>query len=167
MAYYAGDSGRLWLNLAENVDHGFMATGADLVKATQVQNWSFTWTQDMLPIDRLRSTDRSFYPGMKSLTGNCKIFYYRDDSARGDGSNYTASWIFNKIFKVGTSVDDVATNDSPEFEFKLGFKYAANVNRFIRFQAYITQFSQGASTGEVVSADISFQMNGAPIENTL
>ena len=160
MSYYAGDSGKLWLKTADS-----STTGANMVAATQVQSWSFTWTQDLLPIDRLRSTDRSFHPGMKSLTGNCKIFYYRDDSARGDGSTYTASWIFNKIFKEGADGDDVTTNASPEFEFKLGYK--ANTNRFIRFQAYINQYSQGASTGEVVSADISFQMNGAPLENTL
>ena len=156
MSYHAGDTGRLWLKLAS--DNSFMHT-------RHIQSWSFTWNQDMLPIDRLSSTDKSFHPGLKSLTGNCKIFYYRDDASGVDMGDESAAYILWKIMTEGDSDNDINTDASPEFEFKLGFK--GNNARFIKFQAYITSFSLGASSGEVSSADISFQMNGAPLENTL
>ena len=157
MSYHAGDTGRLWLKLAS--DNSFMHT-------KHIQSWSFTWNQDMLPIDRLSSTDKSFYPGLKSLTGNCKIFYYRDDNAGLDKGDESAAWILEKIFKTDGSGGSINSGDSPELEFQLGFKEAA-ANKFIRFQAYITSYTLGASSGEVSSADISFQMNGTPLENTL
>ena len=137
-----------------------------MVAATQVQSWSFIWTQDLLPIDRLRSTDRSFHPGMKSLTGNCKIFYYRDDNAGLDKGDESAAWILEKIFKTSGSGSSINSGDSPELEFQLGFK-EGGAEQFIRFQAYITSYTLGASSGEVSSADISFQMNGTPLENTM
>ncbi len=157
MSYRAGDTGRLWLKLAS--DNSFMHT-------KHIQSWSFTWNQDMLPIDRLSSTDKSFHPGLKSLTGNCKIFYYRDDTDGLDKGDESAAWILSKIFKTVDDGSSVNSEDSPELEFKLGFK-EGGAEKFIRFQAYITSYTLGASSGEVSSADISFQMNGSPLENTL
>jgi len=157
MSYRSGDSGKLWLKKASD---------ANLKSAAHVQSWSFTWNQDMLPIDRLSSTDKSFHPGLKSLTGNCKIFYYRDGTAGLDKGDESAAWILEKIFKTVDDGSSINSGDSPELEFQLGFKEGAS-NLFIRFQAYITSYTLGASSGEVSSADISFQMNGTPLENTM
>ena len=157
MSYRSGDSGRLWLKRASDTN---------FKSAAHVQSWSFTWNQDMLPIDRINSTDKSFHPGLKSLTGNCKIFYYRAETDGTDRANESAAWILSKIFKKGDDGSSVNSEDSPELEFKLGFKEGAS-DKFIRFQAYITSYTLGASSGEVSSADISFQMNGSPLENTL
>ena len=95
---------------------------------------------------------------MRSSSGSCSIAYYSDAS----GSN-EATTLLNKIIKARTaSTTPGIAADSATATFKLGFKDYQSTVKYITVEGFITSAAISSSQGEILKADISFEVNGAP-----
>ena len=63
--------------------------------------------------------------------------------------------------------EEPATNISVAMDFKLRIKDGSTAGRFIQFSAIPTSFSMTSAVGEVIAANISFEVNGAPTDLAL
>ena len=142
--FYSGQDGELLVNGS---------------KAAKVRSWSFSFNQAVLETVSLEDTDRTIIPGTRSYTGSASIYYYQDSSGSGSGQ---LSTIISNIVKTGSSAGDGVNAESTAITFKLRVKDGSANGRFIEFSAIPSSFSMTSSIGEVMAADISFEVNGAP-----
>ena len=146
MAFSSGINGKLYFGSGSTASSG----GCD----AKVQNWNWTIQQQVLDTTTLCDTDRTIIPSTRSTTGTCRLFYY--------GGNSAASQLISKIMKTGSSVGDGDNAESEQVTFKLEVD-----GRYVTIPAFITSASMNCAVGEVVSVDISFEANGAALQNTL
>lgn len=144
MAYYSGQQGALYI---------------DGVKAAKVQNWAFNTTQEVLPTMSLEDTDSTSIAGMRSISGSCRLFYYQ--ASPGSGGDVTK--LINKCMKTGTDAEDGANAVSTPAKLKLQIIDGSAAGRYIEFHVWITSLAMSMAIGEVLSADIQFQVTGAPV----
>ena len=117
----------------------------------KVVNFSLSANLETLETTTLNENIRSYTPGISGYTGSATLLYYKDD----DGDINTTD-LLNKLYKTGTT--GVSSSDTVELTFR--WVDGAD-NNDIKLTAYITSASIGASTGDIVRADISFQGTGA------
>jgi hypothetical protein len=117
----------------------------------KVTTWSLESSVEMLEITTLGENLRSFTPGIQGFTGSASLIYYKDDNGRND-----ASTLLQKLVRTGTG--GVTTSDLVTLTLRLA---DGGSNRDVTFDAYITSATIGASVGEIVAAQISFQVTGA------
>ena len=141
MPFYSGKDGQLLI---------------DNVKAAKVQSWSFSSSQAVLETTSLEDTDRTIVAGVRSYSGSARLFYYQ--ASAGSGGDVTT--LINKCIKASTSAD----MNSAAATLKLKIADGSANGRFITFSTLITGISMNSAVGEVLSADISFEANGAPTE---
>jgi hypothetical protein len=145
--FYSGQDGKL------------IIAGVTIAK---VRSWSFTANQAVLETSSLADTDRTLIPGMRSVTGSCSIYYYR---VQGDASDQTTDVgdILSNILTAHTDGGQAGDEKSHViFELQIVDGGAtAGQNTSLKFHAYITSLSMTSSVGEVMSADVSFEVNGA------
>ena len=142
--FYSGQDGELLVNGS---------------KAAKVRSWSFSFNQAVLETVSLEDTDRTIIPGTRSYTGSASIYYYQDSAGSGSGQ---LSTIISNIVKTGGSAGDGVNAESTAITLKLKVKDGSANGRFIEFSAIPSSFSMTSSIGEVMAADISFEVNGAP-----
>ena len=145
MAFYSGKDGQLFI---------------DGDKAAKVQSWSFSSSQAVLETTSLEDTDRTIVQGIRSYSGSARLFYYQ--ASAGSGGDVTT--LINKCIKAGSSEGDGTADDSSSALLKLKIADGSANGRFITFSTLITGISMNSAVGEVLSADISFEANGAPTE---
>ena len=140
--FYSGQDGRLI------VDDSTVA---------KVRSWSFTANQAVLETSSLEDTDRTLIPGIRSVTGSCSLYYYQETAG---GTTDTGTLLSNLITANSGSGGEQGggTKSTVKFELKV---LDGNNDRSITFYAYITSLSMTNSVGEVLSADVSFEVNGA------
>jgi len=147
--FYSGRDGALYI-------------GTETAKAAKVQNWSFSSSQAVLETTSMGDTDRTIVDGIRSYSGSARLFYYTTSG----GSNVEAI-LKNSIQRSsGTAGGDGVQDASDQIKLKLAW-LDGSTPRFITFFTYITGVTMGASMGEVSSVDITWEANGAPIEDTL
>ena len=117
----------------------------------KVVNFSLSANLETLETTTLNENIRSYTPGISGYTGSATLLYYKDD----DGDINTTD-LLNKLYKTGTT--GVSSSDTVELTFR--WVDGAD-NNDIKLTAYITSASIGASTGDIVRAEISFQGTGA------
>jgi len=142
--FYSGQDGRLVID------------GTDSVK---VRSWSFTVNQAVLETVSLEDKDRTLIPGVRSVTGSCSLYYYQ--TSAGDEANTDITKLLAQMIRENTAgggKQGGGTNRTLEFELKI---LDGNKNRTVKFEAYLTSLSMTNSVGEVMSADVSFEVNGA------
>jgi hypothetical protein len=146
----------------------------------KVRNWSFSQSMAVLETTALGDTDRTLVDGVRSLSGSCSLFYYAND----DNSNYGADDLLRRIMKphnpfkgalgqTPTTSDLGETIRSGKVTLRLQVDRdrsattpgAGYKRRYLWIQAYITNFTMTMSVGEVLSADITFESDGAAVEN--
>tara|TARA_R100000458_G_scaffold18022_1_gene15634 strand:+ start:2185 stop:2646 length:462 start_codon:yes stop_codon:yes gene_type:complete len=140
--FYSGQDGRLII--------------ADTA-AVKVRSWSFTANQSVLETVSLEDTDRTLIPGIRSVTGSCSLYYYQ--ATVGDDTDVTT--LLNNLITANSGKGGEqggGTKDTVKFELRI---LDGNHNRSITFYAYITSLSMTSSVGEVLSADVSFEVSGA------
>ena len=146
MAFYSGLDGKLFV--------GDTQIG-------RVQNWSLSASQAVLETTSLEDTDRTLINGVRSMSGSCRVFYY---GTAGTGSN--ADDFINNIIKAGnnegTDVETPAAQSAP-----VVFQLCAENNRKLKVNAWITGVSMSMAVGEVMSVDITFEVSGHAVTNTL
>ena len=72
--------------------------------------------------------------------------------------------LINKCIKAGSGAGDGTAADSSSALLKLKIADGSANGRFITFSTLITGISMNSAVGEVLSADISWESNGAPTE---
>lgn len=117
-----------------------------LVKVT---SWSLQADLETLETTTLGDLQRSYVPGVQSFSGSASLLYYVDTDNTND-----ASTLLRKLVRTA----GVTTSDTVTLTLRLEGDNASNDTTLT---AYITNASIGASVGEVVSAQISFQATGA------
>ena len=121
------------------------------VTLAKVVSFSLQSNLDTLETTTLNEHIRSYSPGVSGYSGSATLLYYKED----DGSFNTTN-LLNKLYKTGTS--GVSSSDTVELTFRW---IDGADNNDIKLTAYVTSASIGASTGDIVRAEISFQGTGA------
>lgn len=104
----------------------------------RVRNWSLQSSFDPLDTTNLGQAARTYTPGLRGATGTASIFYHDD--------NNTLAQMLNNCITTGTH--------------KAGAMELLYGSKSIKFDAYINSVTITCSTGEVMSAEIGFTMNG-------
>ena len=151
MGFYSGRDGALYI-------------GGSNDKAAKVQSWSFSSSMAVLETTSMGDTDRTLKAGVRSYSGSCRLFYYVESPASGANSNLNA--ILTNAIKTADLAGDGTNSESPEIVLKLRMSTGSSDIRDIQFSVFITGVSMSSSIGEVSSADISWEANGAPYGNT-
>ena len=135
MTYYSGKDGSLSL-----------VTTSATTAIAKVSNWSISATVDTLETTVLTESDRSYVPGLRTISGSATIFYY-DDAPKS---------LLERVVKTAVvSESDILT-------IKLGWG-----TKLIQGACIITSAELNCAVGEVMQASIQFQFTGAPTGVTL
>lgn len=105
---------------------------------TKVRNWTINTNVDMLETTNLGNEERVYVPGLKSATGSATIMYHDDNTT---------------LKNMLTTSITAGTPSAARLEFRWGA-------RDLDFDAYINSVSITCSTGEIMTADVSFTMTG-------
>ena len=117
----------------------------------KVVNFSLSANLETLETTTLNENIRSYTPGISGYSGSATLLYYKDNN---NAINTTD--LLNKLYKTGTA--GVSSSDTVELTFRW---VDGTDNNDIKLTAYITSANIGASTGEIVRAEIAFQGTGA------
>ena len=126
MTFYSGKDGSLTYN------------GTAVAK---VSNWSVSSAVDPLETTVLTESDRTYVPGLRTISGSATIFYY-DDAAKP---------LLERIIKTAV------VSEADILVIKLGWG-----SKFIQGSCVITSAELSCAVGEVMQASIQFQFTGAP-----
>jgi len=148
VGFYSGRDGELYIT----------ESGGTEQKAAKVQSWSFSSSMAVLETTSLGDTDRTLKAGLRSYSGSCRLFYYV--SVTGGESNLHE--ILKTAIPTGNNAGTGALGASPEIVLKLRMTTGSTDRRDIQFSVFITGVSMSTAVGEVASADISWESNGAP-----
>ena len=152
MTFYSGQNGRMQIRTsAAGVTPEVYKTLA------KVQNWSISTSMSPLATTTLEDTDQTFISGLRTSTGSCRLFYY--DSG-GSSSTNDCSTLIKKLMKAQKSGGGPGEADPPENVF-FKLQVLGNTTKTIEVEALLTSVSMTMAVGEVLSADVSFQVNGA------
>ena len=117
----------------------------------KVADWRLTVDQDLLSTTKIDAYTESYVPGRRTATGTARLFYYRlgwrDQRAY---TEFTA--LLQKVVRNGLP----SSSDRVELTLAVGSSAADQ----LKLNAYLTSVSMGSTTGEVVSVDIGFTMDG-------
>jgi len=161
-----------------------MKDEGDFVELAKVRNWSFTYSQEVLDATTLGDTDRTLVDGVRSGTGTASLFYYNPEASPEDDRG--AGRLLKKILKPRSGWDPSwnpnkssgSRGDTSVRSYQTAFRLQANndlsrVNndydnsdsKFVWVTAWITSFQMTMSVGEILSCEISFECDGAPLDN--
>ena len=130
-------------------------------KAARATNWSVNVSQSSLTTTTLEDTDRTVIPGVRTTTGSCTIFYYQ--KSRGNNDENSCSTLIKKLLKERTQGSEPGIAAEPELvQFRMNIEDGTSAGRYVEVDAYLTNVSMSLAVGEVFSADISFDVVGAP-----
>ena len=104
----------------------------------RIRSWSLQSSFDALEITNLGNDARAYTPGLKAATGSAALIYHDD--------NLELRTVLETCITAGTPV-------TANFDLKWD-------DRRIQFDAWVNSATITCSTGEVMSADISFTMTG-------
>lgn len=104
----------------------------------RVRNWSLQASFDTLDTTDLGDIARKYTAGLKSATGSASIFYHDDDGSLRD--------VLNNCIRGQVPAPAA-------LELIWG-------NKKVAFQAFVNSVTITCNTGEVMSADVSFTMDG-------
>ena len=128
---------------------GVMRVGSsDLAK---VVNFQVSSNLETLETTTLGDNLRSYCSGVVGYSGSATLLYYKDGSGNINTTN-----LLNKLYKTGTT--GVSNSDTVELTLRW---VDGSDNNDIKLTAYITSASIGATTGDIVRAEIAFQGTGA------
>lgn len=148
-SYFSGQNGALLI---------------DGVQAARVQNWSFNSSATLLDTTNLGDTDTTSIYGVRTTTGQCRIYYYQNQP----GENGDASALLRKLLKARTTGNVAGIAAEPEnVTLRLLIEDGTTNGKYVEFSTLITSASMAMAVGDVLAADISFQANGAPTALTL
>ena len=140
--FYSGSKGRLYVGDASEA----ITTSEDEV--VKVRSWSFTLNTAVLETVSLGDHDRTIIPGISSGSGSASIYYYAETTTGENNSGVLSSKIISTIMPSSSEKQ------------KVRFRLQSDNNHRIDFDAIITSLSMTNAVGEVLSADVSFDIDG-------
>jgi hypothetical protein len=127
---------------------GQLLLGSDtLVKVT---SWSLQADLELLETTSLGDNRRTFAPGVLSYSGSASLIYYKEDD-----SNIDASSLLHKL--VNTNAAGATVSDAVTLTLRLAD--GSDLND-VTLTAYLNSVQIGASVGEIVTAQVTFQATG-------
>ena len=145
-SFYSGQNGRLQING---------------VTAAKVASWTLNSSQAALSTTVLSDTDNTFISGIRTTTGSCRLYYY--DYVEGASIKNDASTLLKTLIKSRTaSASPGVATESESVTLKLQI-IDGGTSKEIEVEAIITSAAMAMNVGEVLAADIQFQVNGAPV----
>ena len=156
-------------------------------KIAKVTNWSLTHNLQVLDTTTLADTDRTLIDGVRSSSGSCRMYYYSENNEEGDVGRLMQKVIkplresYDEATKPEDWPDEFPTQDADWQRGSIGsinkrstrvaFKLQANkkqgsgadgrFNRYFWVNAWITSITMQMAVGEILSADMSFEVDGA------
>ncbi len=156
--YFSGQHGTL--EIATNGDSTYSPVG-------RLKNWSYNTQQQTLDTTCLSDVDKTIISGVRSTTGQASLLYY-EESALNSSNVYLMG---HDLIKTGqannpNSQNFGSTASQPELVLiKLSLPGGTGqASRTTQMYAYITSFNMSCSVGEVVTAEVSWEAQGAPFE---
>lgn len=146
--YYSGTKGSLFVGDADSS----IDTAADEV--AKVRSWSFSASTSTLETVSLGDHDRTIISGISSASGSASIYYYATSTTGNNNSGVLSSKIIDTIIPS-------SSGERPKVRFRL----QSDANHRIDFDAVITNFSMTNAVGEVMSANVEFDVDGIPLNN--
>ena len=135
----------------------------DGVKAAKVAGWELSSSLGMLDATTLQDTDRVGTPAVRSTTGSCTLFYYQP--VRGSNAGNDASVLIRKLIKARTQAGEPGqAAEAEEVTFSLKINDSSTSPKHFKVKAYLTSAQMQMAVGEVLSAQVSFEVIGAPVE---
>ena len=125
--------------------------GTDIVK---VVNFQVSANLETLETTTLGDNLRSYTPGVVGYSGSATLLYYKDGSGNINTTNF-----LNKLYQQTNA--GVTSSDTVELTLRWDDGTGPTNVKDITMTAYITSASIGASTGDIVRAEIAFQGTGA------
>lgn len=145
--FYSGTQGQMFI---------------DGVKAAKVRSWSFNSSLTLLATTTLGDTDKTSVPGIRTNTGNCSIFYYAPaDGLVGENS---CSTLIRKLLKQkATGGGSGQAGEAEKVRLRLTITESASSTgvKHIEGDAYLKSVAMSCAVGEVFSAEVSFECDGA------
>lgn len=123
---------------------------ANEVTIAKVVSFQVTANLETLETTTLNENLRTYTPGVVGYSGSASLLYYKDDD-----NIFNTTGILNRLYKTGST--GVVSTDDVEFIFRW---VDGNDNNDLKLVAFITSASIGASTGDIVRAEIAFQGTG-------
>lgn len=106
----------------------------------KVSGWTLSSSVEALEVTTLGDIARNYTPGLLSATGSCSIWYYADAPVS----------VLSKVVRTGAATEaDILT-------LTLGFG-----EKSITFKCLFTAAELAMSVGEVLRANVQFQVCGA------
>lgn len=136
MAFFTGRTGSLIFNSQ---------------KIAKIRDWNLETSVELLSTNTINSTVNTHTPGVKSASGSATLMYYRLEASDVSANLGQFTTLLSKIMKTGT----ITEADRVLLELNVG----DDPKDDIRFNAYITSASLGASTGELSVVSIQFTMD--------
>ena len=159
--FYSGQNGQLKLKTSADG-----VTPEVYTPLGKVTNWQFDQSMSPLSTTSLQDTDQTFIVGLRSMTGSATLYYY-DDTSGTTTTNSAKTLIDNIIIaRKNTATAGIATRDQPPLVLELCVVEGTST-KLMRIEVLLTGASMNMAVGEVLSAAISFQVNGAPLFDDL
>lgn len=151
--FYSGTQGELFI---------------DGVKAAKVRSWSFNSSLGLLDTTTLGDTDATSTPGIRTNTGSCSIFYYEPVDGAAGAEN-SCSTLIKKLLKQKSGTEPGIAPETTKVTLKLQVTESSTSTsaKHITGDAYLTSVAMTCAVGEVFSAEVSFQCDGAWTEVSL
>ena len=121
---------------------------ADGNKVARVSNWSFNATAAPLNTTTLGDFATTSIYGIQSFTGTCSVYYYERDGGSIDGSA-----LMSDVMRT------TQTPTEPTHQLILRYQNGAATHE-VSFRCLLNNVTIAAAAGEVVMAEISFQVTG-------
>lgn len=142
MAFSSGKDGRLFI---------------DGTQAAKVVDWALNASVPSLATTTLGDTDTTNVPGVRTTTGSATLFYYATNPA--DNTTNSASVLINKVLKAAT---DGQGAESEKVTLRLGIENGTSTPYYMEGRCLLTSVAMTMSVGAVLSAQVSFEFDGAP-----
>ena len=128
------------------IDGSFYADGN---KVATVSGWTFTANASVLGTTTLGDFAETAIYGIQSFTGSCTLYYYEKDGGSIDGGTELMSDV----------IRTTQTPTNPTHELVLRYDNGARTHE-VKFKCLLSQVGIAATAGEIVTANVSFQVTG-------
>ena len=148
MSYFSGVNGRLEI---------------DGKKAAGVRSWQISSNLGVLDATTLGDADKVGVPGIRTTTGSCTLLYYQE--LPGQNASNSCSELIRMLMKGRTRGDTPGVAaETQKVTFKLQVDDGTVAGKYITVDAYLTNAQMQMAVGEVLEAQVSFEVIGAPLE---
>lgn len=121
---------------------------ADGNKVARVASWTFAATAAPLNTTTLGDFATTAIYGIQSFTGSCTLFYYEKD-----GGSIEGAALMSDVMRT------TQTPTEPTHELILRYQNGASAHE-VKFKCLLNSVTIAASAGEIVTAEVAFQVTG-------